>query len=709
MATKLKNISYSDWFRVLLVLVGICGVVLGFYGALKYPDFPYGVRSDSRFVLEQAADQVRSNLLLLNQYKSPEHIKAGAVLDEAELQDAIEEAQFDRSRQISSINRRYEGMLAGQVNQAEVQRLTQERDEKIAAENRQYYEKKAAQAKDDLIAKQLGRYNEASQRLAAYEGLSYTLIENGAVAGPQPEYYDSLPFYQKTDQGGLTVYVGFSQATVQQQIAEYDARHRNGLTGIYMLLAGLALIVLSIAYLMYVAGRVPGKPDLQFNLLDRIYLDVGLWLAGMATLLSGAGASAIIVRTHQLQDIPLLDLLALALLIFAYLIFAAYCVVFAKRVKSREVLRHTLVYYLIQLAGGLLGRTVKTAVVAAVEVRTDYQKVLVRKTAVFLMLFTVGLGLVRLLYISLAQVSSFLAFLVALGGFIALVAGAVVLLLKRADELMSLVGGLRKIRDGELEHKIPLTGRQPYDAVAGDINKIADGVKAAVDRQVKAEHLKVELITNVSHDLKTPLTSIITYSDLLSRADGEGAEAKKYAEIIHQKSVYLKQMVDDLFEISKAQSRSITAKLEKLSLNDLITQSLAEFETEFTKAGLTVVLNLPQERTTVLADGTRLWRVLSNVYGNALKYSLPGTRVYIDLVTAGGKASVAVKNIANYPMNFAAGEIVERFKRGDESRSGEGSGLGLAIVKSFMELQNGACEIVVDGDLFKVILTVPLA
>lgn len=294
---------------------------------------------------------------------------------------------------------------------------------------------------------------------------------------------------------------------------------------------------------------------------------------------------------------------------------------------------------------------------------------------------------------------------VALALFALLLISIVNVFQKRVSAFMTLAEGIKKIKHGDFHHKIPACGFDTLDIIAEDINNIADGVKAAVDREMKAEHMKVELITNVSHDLKTPLTSIITYSDLLSQENINAEQVKEYVEILQRKSVRLKQLVDDLFEVSKAQSGAISIELEELCLNDLITQSLAEYEEDFKKARLDTILNLPSDKIMVLADGTKMWRVLSNLYNNAIKYSMPGTRVFVDVEVVNDKVNITMKNIANYIMHFTSEEIFERFKRGDESRSGEGSGLGLAIVRSFMALQKGSSDVVIDGDLFKVTLT----
>ena len=241
-------------------------------------------------------------------------------------------------------------------------------------------------------------------------------------------------------------------------------------------------------------------------------------------------------------------------------------------------------------------------------------------------------------------------------------------------------------------------------ALAEEINDIADGFEETVAAKVNAERMKTELITNVSHDLKTPITSIITYTELLSKMENLPEEARDYASVIAKKSGQLKKLTQDLFDISKAQSGNEVVCLERLDVSLLISQSLAEYENEIQNAGLPFCIDVPKELY-ISADGGKMFRVLGNLISNILKYSMAGTRVFITASEKDGKVVLAFKNISAYPLNFNADEIIQRFVRGDESRTEEGNGLGLAIAKSYTELCGGQFEIVIDGDMFKAVLT----
>ena len=239
--------------------------------------------------------------------------------------------------------------------------------------------------------------------------------------------------------------------------------------------------------------------------------------------------------------------------------------------------------------------------------------------------------------------------------------------------------------------------------LATNINDIAKGLDESVSAKVKAERMKTELITNVSHDLKTPLTSIISYTELLANVEGLPEEAKDYAQIIANKSDRLKTLTQDLFDISKVQSGNESVVLEKLDVALLINQSLGEHDNEIKQSELPFCVNAPKELY-ISADGRKMSRVISNLISNILKYTMKNTRVFISAYEENGEVVMEFKNIASYPMDFNAEEIVGRFVRGDESRTQEGNGLGLAIAKSYTEICNGKFEIVLDGDMFKAIL-----
>jgi len=238
-----------------------------------------------------------------------------------------------------------------------------------------------------------------------------------------------------------------------------------------------------------------------------------------------------------------------------------------------------------------------------------------------------------------------------------------------------------------------------------NLNQIQEGISRATEERLKSERMKVELITNVSHDLKTPLTSIISYVDLLSKEEGLPGHVNDYIKILARKSDRLKILIQDLFDLSKATSGNMELYMERLDLGKLIEQTLADLEEQVSQSPLTFRLNIPDYPIFISSDGKKLYRVFLNLFQNALKYSLAGSRVYVDLVVNDGKAIVTIKNTANYEMNFDEREIIERFVRGDKSRSGEGSGLGLAIVQSFTQACGGSFDVKVDGDLFKVILS----
>ena len=266
---------------------------------------------------------------------------------------------------------------------------------------------------------------------------------------------------------------------------------------------------------------------------------------------------------------------------------------------------------------------------------------------------------------------------------------------------------IRQIREGDLDSKLNMPQSSDLYELAEDLNDIQSGLAAQVEQRLKSERMKVELITNVSHDLKTPLTSMVNYIDLLKKEDLSPDYANDYVRVIDRKTHRLHDMVQDLFDISKANSGSMEVSLERIDLGELIQQTIAEAEDRISRSGLRFKLSRPGRPMYVVADGRKMWRVIDNLLGNALKYALPGTRVYIDVVDEGNMVSLSVKNIANYEMNFSADEIIERFRRGDESRTTEGSGLGLSIVESFVQIQHGTFDIVVDGDLFKTVVRLP--
>ncbi len=269
---------------------------------------------------------------------------------------------------------------------------------------------------------------------------------------------------------------------------------------------------------------------------------------------------------------------------------------------------------------------------------------------------------------------------------------------KQANEVKQ---GVLRIRSGDSNYRIFSAGMtEELKLIAETINGIGDGIHAAVEKQMKSERMKTELITNVSHDIKTPVTSIVSYARLLCETDLDQKQ-REYASVIDRQSMRLKKLTEDIVEASKASSGSLEVHLSPVDICELARQAAGEYEERFAKADLEFVCVIPDEKRYVMADGRYLWRVIDNLLANAFKYSAKGTRVYFLETSDTEYESISVKNISKKMLNIPAEELLERFARGDESRNEEGSGLGLSIAKSLTELQHGKLNLMIDGDLFK--------
>ena len=298
--------------------------------------------------------------------------------------------------------------------------------------------------------------------------------------------------------------------------------------------------------------------------------------------------------------------------------------------------------------------------------------------------------------------------LLAAGGIILTDCIVGVALFKRNAERIEIVDGISRIRDGEVEFKLDTVSLHGENRELADaVNNIGEGIRKAVRTSMKDEQMKTDLITNVSHDIKTPLTSIINYVDLLKRLKIEDEPAKGYIAILDNKAQRLKQLTDDLVEASKISSGNIELNREKLNLTELLNQSIGEFSEKLEEKNLQTVFEAGERPAYIFADSRRMWRVVENLFNNICKYALEGTRVYIDVQVQNGRVEASVKNISRQQMNVKPDELTERFIRGDSSRSTEGSGLGLSIAKSLVQAQGGTFEILLDGDLFKIVMSFP--
>lgn len=378
--------------------------------------------------------------------------------------------------------------------------------------------------------------------------------------------------------------------------------------------------------------------------------------------------------------------LAFVLLTLACYFFIEFMVNTVERIKLHAFWHNTLLYYLSRFSRRILSyisthSSLLAKVIVGIIILTAIQ------LAIMLILFGIPeLGLIFGIIYKIA---------------------AVMFLVKLVLDYNKLSRGAASVAAGNSKDKIDTTKMfSIFRGTSENINNIGDGIAAAVSEQMKSERMKTELITNVSHDIKTPLTSIINYVDLLEKKDigSSDSEAAEYLEVLSRQSARLKKLIEDLIEASKASTGNVEMHIEPVNAAMIISQATAEFADKMDSKSLSLVMNLPENAPDIQADGRYLWRVIDNLLNNICKYSMDGTRVYIDINENDSDVAISFKNISSTPLNITAEELTERFVRGDSSRNTEGSGLGLSIARSLTELMGGRFHIAIDGDLFKITL-----
>ncbi|MBQ0140856.1 MAG: HAMP domain-containing histidine kinase [Kurthia sp.] len=320
-----------------------------------------------------------------------------------------------------------------------------------------------------------------------------------------------------------------------------------------------------------------------------------------------------------------------------------------------------------------------------------------------IIIFLAGFGfLFTLQFIQSAFIPIFYIFL-----FIIFVIPTTIFFFKDLGQLNKIMKSTENIVKYDSDEKVPLSRYSEFNGHATYINQLKEGFDNSQVEQNKSERLKTELVTNVSHDLRTPLTSIITYTELLKKENLTEAERAQYVDVLDKKSQRLKTLIDDLFEVSKMTSGNVEIQKQDVDITQLLQQALGEYEEEIEKSGVRFQVAIPEAEITAHIDGQKYWRVLDNLISNAIKYAMDGTRVFVTLEDVGSSVQITIKNISKYEISEAVEELYERFKRADASRHTEGSGLGLAIAQSIVEIHGGQMNIAIDGDLFKVVVTQP--
>lgn len=761
MDIKLKNYRYSVWFKLLAIILCVAGMITLANGLLKAPYFEDAIQNKEfkesitgKNIFRNAYSEVS---IAAFKYKSEDNIKSGAALDQQEIRNSKYYYENERQNELQQVDHdfynsinQYQDYIKDQpviidangnvhentdvisdIQNKEIQdKIKAARDKKNTEikEINDKYDNYIAEIQKDLINQQLENYKSTISYLNNLKGIYYSVVENGKtilsnVIGndSMENYYNNLPFSVKLTQNNwnqyfgynyytqysvpsdTVVYLGMSPERYQTEVTIFEKNSNNGLTGIQTSAIGLMTFLTGLIYLIYSAGRRYDKEGVHLVAVDIIYLDIALVVSVGAIALCFAPIVEFLPHFYRdnLQfNTSVIYSIFGTIIALGTLIGILFVTMFIKRLKRHEAIKHTLLYKLVNW----IFTRIK---IFYLKIKTNIGGIFDKSPLAVKLVLIFGvyavLTIISALMFVAGDEATFFGFL-ALAGINVF---AIYYLLKNLKTLINIKIGAERVRAGELSYNIPEQGIPEIRSLAESVNKIADGLKNAVGSQVKSERMKAELITNVSHDLKTPLTSIITYVDLLKNEGLNSENADKYLGIIDSKSQRLKSLTEDLFEAAKATSGSIAVNYEKLNVASLISQGLGELSDKIEASGLTFRTSFPSENVYVNADGKLLWRVIENLLSNVFKYALPNSRVYIDVEHTNEKVKIIVKNISTYELNVNEDELMERFKRGDASRHSEGSGLGLSIAKSLTELQGGHFSIKIDGDLFKAMIELP--
>jgi len=475
--------------------------------------------------------------------------------------------------------------------------------------------------------------------------------------------------YTLVDNTEAIAYVAFTDEYMARKQLEWE-ENRAVLKPLALRMAlGVSLALLLIAYLIWATGREPDDKELHLAKIDAIYSDVllALFLPVIGAWVISIGEFAF-SRNRLFDGLGMNEVFSMSVTGGATVVAVSLCGILflslVRKLKSGKLLKHSFIFVAFAASYDFFkslfdGRRFKG--------NTHTQSLFKRQWA----------------FIVASASMVFMTFMFLFSGVLPLV------VLPPALEMLIIYWYIKGNNKTFVE-----------------INK---GFDESLGEQMKAERMKIALVTNVSHDLKTPLTSMISYVDLLSKEEDLSIVARDYVGILSEKTNRLKNIVSDLFDLAKSSSGDISMEMEMLDIKKLIEQTMGDMDDEIGKSGIEVKTRLPQEPVMILSDGKKLYRVLQNVLDNALKYSLEGSRIYLELEDRDGKAVTIVKNTASYEMNFTEEEILQRFNRGDKARTSEGSGLGLSIAESFTRVCGGELKVSVDGDLFKVAISFPLS
>ncbi len=491
-------------------------------------------------------------------------------------------------------------------------------------------------------------------------------------------------------------------------IADFAYRMRYPV--IFILVLSLILLVFSFGFLMSAAGHRKGREGISMGFWDKLPLDLSFALTVFAEWLAACAVAVCGQTVFGWSDAGLTGLVSFIVVsscagMAGILLFTAYCMSFSVHVKLGKWWRHTVTYWCCRKCLHLLRKILYLCIRMTAGLFRSAALLFRSMTLLWKAWLVLGLLAFAEFFVLMNSYTD--------GDVVALwLLEKMILypfLMVQLMQLVKLQKGAQKIADGALDYQIDTRHMFWEIKKHGEcLNDIGKGINSAVNERMKSEHFKTELITNVSHDIKTPLTSIINYVDLLQKEEIDNPVVQEYLEVLHRQSARLKKLIEDLMEASKASTGSLSVVMEKCEAGVMLVQTVGEFEEKLMHNQIELQIKKPEADIFIHADNRHLWRVFDNLMNNICKYAQPMTRAYVNLEQQEGQAVITFRNISRYQLNISSEELMERFVRGDSSRNTEGSGLGISIAKSLTELMNGEFALVVDGDLFKVILTFPL-
>lgn len=686
MDIKLKKYSHSIITKIVIFIIAIICLT----GVMKVvveveiennAEFSNAVEDhyfQSWSYIQESEKLVRNLTFLIEEYKNEEHILNGGTIGEDEWRRVEENLFSDYQFRSSNYNHELsEKEIYETFKQVYADEITQARDKMInddlkayhlLLQNLEEYEVPLFYASDGTNVFTNTSLTEKKQfetypSYMIYEGYKQEIYPKETK---ENKYFSRLTRLDRLDPENTVVYVAFTEEFLDSKIKEWQENKAIATKNLSKLAVFLIGFIFSFSYLILVIGRKSFKDqELHLNAIDKLYNEIKIiiciflipiWLELVKE----------VYRNIDLFFLPITVPFAILGLVLVLSV--------VKHFKNKSLIKHTLIFSLIYKIVTFIGDVYRSGSVGV-------------KTVLIVIGYPILVALTFFMFPVTIGLAAWFAF-------------------KKIKSFNAIQEGVETIKDGNLHYRIEVGGKGEFGRLTSNINSITDGLKKAVDSELKSERLKTELITNVSHDIRTPLTSIITYVDLLKN-EKEPLKVEKYIEVLDQKSKRLKILTDDLFEAAKASSGSIPVDFEKIDIVSLITQGLGEVNDKIEAMALDFRMNQPNDKVFVFADGKLLWRSIENLLSNIFNYALEGSRVYIDIEDLGNEILLTFKNMSAAELNISKDELMERFKRGDESRTSQGSGLGLSIAKNLVEIQKGKFDIQIDGDLFKAIIYLP--